>query len=45
LLNINKDIKDPNKIDIGQKINISKKSSPVPNYLLRSNNKINIPSI
>ena len=47
LLNINKDIKDPNKIDIGQKINISKKSSLVPNYLLRNNssNKINIPSI
>ena len=47
LLSLNKDIKDPNKISIGQKININKKSSSIPNYLLRNNNnnKITIPSI
>ena len=47
LLNINKNIKSPDNINIGQEINISKKSSSAPNYLLRenNNNKINLPSI
>lgn len=45
LLNINKNIKDPNKINIGQEININKKASSIPNYLLRSTNKYNIPTV
>ena len=45
LLNINKNIKSPDNINIGQEINISKKSSSAPNYLLRSTNKYNIPTV
>ena len=42
---MNQDIKNPDKISIGQEINVNTKSSPIPSYLLRESGKTKVPTL